>query len=74
MPLQWACKTGARAGQLTFRTDVAVYPAWSFSGRVLGLIASPPFEAWSMASKRIDLVDQPLVHQAVTDLYVWFVI
>ncbi|MFF9001603.1 DNA cytosine methyltransferase [Streptomyces achromogenes] len=64
----WACKTRSRAGQLTVQTDVARYPAWIFSGRVLGLIASPPCQAWSMAGKRLGLVDQPLVHQAVADL------
>ncbi|MEV5331327.1 DNA cytosine methyltransferase [Streptomyces werraensis] len=64
----WACKTRARAGQLTIQTDVARYPVWIFSGHVLGLIASPPCQAWSMAGKRLGLVDQPLVHQAVTDL------
>ncbi|BBC30839.1 DNA methylase [Streptomyces graminofaciens] len=56
------------AGQLTIRTDVARYPTWIFSGRILGLIASPPCQAWSMAGKRLGLVDQPLVHQAVADL------
>nr|WP_239157982.1 DNA cytosine methyltransferase [Streptomyces sp. SID13726] len=65
---EWACKTRAQAGQLTIRTDVATYPVWIFSGRVLGLIASPPCQAWSMAGKRLGLVDQPLVHQAVADL------
>ncbi|MFF9778537.1 DNA cytosine methyltransferase [Streptomyces sp. NPDC013978] len=65
---EWACKTRSAAGQLTIRTDVAAYPAWIFSGRVLGLIASPPCQAWSMAGKRLGLVDQPLVHQAVADL------
>ncbi|MET9013888.1 DNA cytosine methyltransferase [Streptomyces olivaceoviridis] len=64
----WACKTRAQAGQLTIQTDVARYPVWIFSGRVLGLIASPPCQAWSMAGKRLGLVDQPLVHQAVADL------
>ncbi|MFF3372119.1 DNA cytosine methyltransferase [Streptomyces sp. NPDC002680] len=65
---EWACKTRARAGQLTIRTDVAAYPTWIFSGRILGLIASPPCQAWSKAGKRLGLVDQPLVHQAVADL------
>ncbi|MEV0445551.1 DNA cytosine methyltransferase [Streptomyces spectabilis] len=64
----WACKTRAAAGQLTIRTDVAAYPLWPFRGRVTGLIASPPCQAWSMAGKRLGLVDQPLVHQAVADL------
>ncbi|MCY0942321.1 DNA cytosine methyltransferase [Streptomyces antarcticus] len=65
---EWACKTRARAGQLTIRTDVAMYPAHVFRGRVRGLIASPPCQAWSMAGKRLGLLDQPLVHQAVADL------
>ncbi|MEU3616833.1 DNA cytosine methyltransferase [Streptomyces sp. NPDC006872] len=65
---EWACKTRAMAGQLTIRADVARYPTWIFSGRILGLIASPPCQAWSMAGKRLGLVDQPLVHQAVADL------
>ncbi|MFM9582528.1 DNA cytosine methyltransferase [Streptomyces caniscabiei] len=65
---EWACKTRSMAGQLSIRTDVARYPTWIFSGRILGLIASPPCQAWSMAGKRLGLVDQPLVHQAVADL------
>ncbi|AQU70155.1 DNA cytosine methyltransferase [Streptomyces niveus] len=64
----WACKTRAGAGQLTIRTDVAMYPTWPWVGRTYGLIASPPCQAWSMAGKRLGLLDQPLVHQAVTDL------
>ncbi|TXL84167.1 DNA cytosine methyltransferase [Streptomyces sp. IB2014 016-6] len=64
----WACKTRAAAGQLTVRTDVAMYPVWPFAGRTYGLIASPPCQAWSMAGKRLGLLDQPLVHQAVADL------
>ncbi|MFE0772156.1 DNA cytosine methyltransferase [Streptomyces sp. NPDC058861] len=65
---QWACRTRAAAGLLTIRTDVAMYPAWIFAGRIRGFIASPPCQAWSMAGKRLGLVDQPLVHQAVADL------
>ncbi|MEU9748365.1 DNA cytosine methyltransferase [Streptomyces niveus] len=65
---QWACKTRALAGQLTVRTDVAMYPTWPWVGRTYGLIASPPCQAWSMAGKRLGLLDQPLVHQAVADL------
>ncbi|MET9556791.1 DNA cytosine methyltransferase [Streptomyces sp. NPDC006645] len=64
----WACKTRAAAGQLTVRTDVAMYPVWPWIGRTYGLIASPPCQAWSMAGKRLGLLDQPLVHQAVADL------
>ncbi|WP_406186139.1 DNA cytosine methyltransferase [Streptomyces sp. NBC_01006] len=65
---KWACKTRVRAGQLTIRTDVAAYPVWPMVGRTDGFIASPPCQAWSMAGKRLGLVDQPLVHQAVADL------
>ncbi|MFF3694081.1 DNA cytosine methyltransferase [Streptomyces sp. NPDC002221] len=65
---EWACKTRSAAGQLTIRTDVAMYPVGPFLGKTTGLIASPPCQAWSMAGKRLGLVDQPLVHQAVTDL------
>ncbi|AWZ09793.1 MULTISPECIES: DNA cytosine methyltransferase [unclassified Streptomyces] len=65
---EWACKTRVRAGQLTIRTDVAMYPVWPLVGRTHGFIASPPCQAWSMAGKRLGLVDQPLVHQAVADL------
>ncbi|MCD9193432.1 DNA methylase [Streptomyces albireticuli] len=65
---EWACKTRAAAGLVTVRTDVAMYPAWPFLGKTQGLIASPPCQAWSMAGKRLGLVDQPLVHQAVADL------
>ncbi|MFJ6017246.1 DNA cytosine methyltransferase [Streptomyces sp. NPDC092952] len=64
----WACRTRAAAGQLTVRADVAMYPTWPFVGRTQGLIASPPCQAWSMAGKRLGLLDQPLVHQAVEDL------
>ncbi|MFJ5949440.1 DNA cytosine methyltransferase [Streptomyces noursei] len=65
---EWACKTRAAAGQLTIRTDVARYPVWPFAGKATGLIASPPCQAWSAAGRRLGLVDQPLVHQAVADL------
>ncbi|MFJ7261633.1 DNA cytosine methyltransferase [Streptomyces globosus] len=65
---EWACKTRAAAGQLTIRTDVALYPTRPLAGRTWGCLASPPCQAWSMAGKRLGLVDQPLVHQAVADL------
>ncbi|BAU87991.1 restriction/modification system DNA methylase [Streptomyces laurentii] len=65
---QWACRTRAAAGLLTVRTDVAMYPVRPFVCRTRGFIASPPCQAWSRAGKRLGLVDQPLVHQAVADL------
>jgi DNA (cytosine-5)-methyltransferase 1 len=69
--LEWdrsACLTGHAAGHATIQTDVAAYPTAPFVGRVKGLIASPPCQAWSRAGKRGGLADQPLVHQAVHDL------
>lgn len=69
--LEWdwsACKTARTAGHLTVQTDVAMYPTAPFASRITGLIASPPCQAWSRAGKRGGLADQPLVHQAVSDL------
>ncbi|MFC5032828.1 DNA cytosine methyltransferase [Streptomyces sp. So13.3] len=65
---EWASKTRRAAGLLTVRTDVARYPTWPFVGRTRGLIASPPCQAWSTAGKRLGLLDQPLVHEAVDHL------
>ncbi|MFJ8657417.1 DNA cytosine methyltransferase [Streptomyces rochei] len=69
--LEWdrsACLTAHAAGHATIQTDVAAYPTAPFVGRMKGLIASPPCQAWSRAGKRGGLVDQPLVHQATHDL------
>lgn len=63
-----ACNTAHAAGHATIQTDVAAYPTAPFAGRIKGLIASPPCQAWSRAGKRGGLEDQPLVHQAVHDL------
>lgn len=65
---EWACKTRAAARLQTIRTDVALYPVHPFVGRTWGVLASPPCQAWSMAGKRLGLLDQPLVHTAVADL------
>lgn len=69
--LEWdtaACRTARAAGHATIQTDVAAYPTGPFRGRITGLIASPPCQAWSRAGKRGGLADQALVHQAVHDL------
>lgn len=50
--IEWdaaACATRAAAGHLTIRADVATYPTEPFAGKVWGLIASPPCQAFSMA-------------------------
>jgi DNA (cytosine-5)-methyltransferase 1 len=69
--LEWdtaAARTAHAAGHLGIQCDVAQYPTAPFAGRIKGLIASPPCQAWSRAGKRGGLQDQPLVHQAVRDL------
>lgn len=38
----WACRTRVAAGHATVLTDIAAYPAEAFTGKVRGLIASPP--------------------------------
>ncbi|UGQ10929.1 DNA cytosine methyltransferase [Yinghuangia sp. ASG 101] len=63
-----ALATRAAAGHASIRADVAALSVEPFLGRVTGLIASAPCQAWSTAGKRLGLIDQPLVHQAVADL------
>lgn len=53
--LEWdsgACDTRAAAGHATIRTDIAAYPTEPFTGKVTGLIASPPCQDFSLAGKR----------------------
>lgn len=69
--LEWdtaACRTAHAAGYTTIQCDVAQYPTAPFAGKVAGVIASPPCQAWSRAGKGLGLADQPLVHQAAHDL------
>jgi DNA (cytosine-5)-methyltransferase 1 len=69
--IEWdaaACRTRAAAGHHTVRADIAQLATAPMKGRIRSLIASPPCQAWSSAGKRHGLVDQPLVHQAVSDL------
>ncbi|MFJ3289943.1 DNA cytosine methyltransferase [Streptomyces sp. NPDC086669] len=69
--LEWdtaAARTSHAAGHLGIQCDVAQYPTALFAGRITGLIASPPCQAWSRAGKRGGLEDQPLVTQTVHDL------
>lgn len=69
--LEWdwsACRTRAAAGHTTIQCDVTQYPTEPFRGRVKGAIKSPVCTPWSRAGKRLGIVDQPLVHQAVHDL------
>lgn len=54
--LEWdtaACLTRTAAGHRTIQTDVAAYPTEPFTGRVHGLIASPPCQDFSTAGTKI---------------------
>jgi len=56
--IEWddaACRTRAAAGHHTIRADVSQYPTEPFTGRVEGLIASPPCTDFSMAGNRAGL-------------------
>lgn len=64
--IEWdmaACQTATRAGHLRIRADVATYPTEPFLGKVRGLIASPPCQAWSMAGKRKGEADRAHCHE-----------
>jgi DNA (cytosine-5)-methyltransferase 1 len=60
-----ACVTAVRAGHPRIRCDIAAYPTAPFAGRVTGLIASPPCQAWSMAGNRKGEQDKARVHELV---------
>lgn len=69
--LEWdtaAARTAHAAGHLGIQCDVAQYPTAPFAGRITGKISSPPCQAWSNSGKKLGVVDQPLVQQAVEDL------
>src|SRR5690606_22756546 len=66
--MEWdaaACATRAAAGHKTVRCDVSQYPPAPFVGKVRGLIASPPCQAWSMAGKGYGRAEVDRVHAAV---------
>lgn len=60
-----ACVTAVRAGHPRIQCDIATYPTAPFVGRVTGLIASPPCQAWSMAGNRKGEQDKERVHELV---------
>lgn len=63
--IEWdmaACQTAMKAGHTRVRADVATLPTEPFVGRVTGLIASPPCQAWSMAGKRKGEQDRANCH------------
>lgn len=57
-----ACRTAVAAGHPRIRADVSQYPTQPFVGKVTGLIASPPCQAWSMAGKRAGERDRANCH------------
>lgn len=68
--IEWdkdACLTGAAAGHLRVRADVATYPLDVFK-QVWGLIMSPPCQAWSMAGKQGGEQDRAQCH-ALADAF-----
>lgn len=62
-----ACATAHAAGHPRIRADVATYPTAPFVGKVDGLIASPPCQAWSTAGKQLGQLDQAHVYARIAD-------
>jgi DNA (cytosine-5)-methyltransferase 1 len=62
------CATRAAAGHTTVRADVAAFSTAHMTGRVTGLIGSPPCQTFSAAGLRAGNDDLPLCHQALDDL------
>lgn len=66
--LEWdedACSTRSAAGHRTVRCDVTAYPPGAFAGRLSGLIASPPCQAFSMAGSGAGRREIHHLHSAV---------
>lgn len=63
-----ACATRAAAGHTTIRADVAALPVAHLSGKVRGLIGSPPCQGYSAAGNREGLNDLDLCHDVLDDL------
>jgi DNA (cytosine-5)-methyltransferase 1 len=59
------CATRRAAGFDTVRADVAAYPVVHLAGKVTGLIASPPCQAFSRAGKRLGMRDLPAIYAHV---------
>src|SRR6266498_1305454 len=63
------CETRHAAGHHnTIRADVAAYPISTLPGRVAGLIASPPCQAFSRAGKRLGMRDLPALYELVEQI------
>ncbi len=70
---RWACATRAAAGLRTIRADVAAIPVEPFTGKVHGLIGSPPCPAFSVAGdgRGVDLLPALCGHVHVCRDGVW---
>ncbi|MFG2941752.1 DNA cytosine methyltransferase [Streptomyces sp. NPDC048282] len=64
----FACATRSAAGHTTIRADVAAYPTKPLSGKVSGLIGSPPCQTFSAAGLRAGNDDMDLCHQGLDDI------
>lgn len=64
-----ACETRAAAGHVTIQTDIAAYPTEPFTGKVTGLIASPPCQDFSLAGKRAGIEGER--GQLITQVLRW---
>jgi DNA (cytosine-5)-methyltransferase 1 len=60
-----ACRTAHAAGHPRVCADIATYPTTPFTGRVRGLLGSPPCTPYSTAGKGLGKVDKPYVHELV---------
>lgn len=60
-----ACRTATAAGHWRVQADVASFPLAHLAGRVEGLIASPPCQAWSAAGDRKGELDRPAVFRRI---------
>lgn len=67
--IEWdtaACNTANAAGHRRIQADVSTYCIEAFRGAI-GVIGSPPCQAWSMAGKRVGELDRPRVHALVDE-------
>lgn len=60
-----ACATRGVAGLATIRADVSTWPLGPLAGRVDGLIASPPCQAFSLAGSQLGHLDLDRIYDAI---------
>lgn len=62
-----ACLTAVAAGHQRIQADVATFPLGHLTGKVDGLIMSPPCQSWSAAGDQKGKEDQPLVFERIAE-------